>query len=104
MKTNIPSDKAHELIEKIDNGEFKILTMSVDEIKNIQSRQVRFMDDPEMVKYIAEKIDKNGGSVDMTDPIKLFTAKDGKREIIGGNHTKAGICLQMGGVMLRLEC
>tara|TARA_R100000005_G_C4947609_1_gene169477 strand:- start:59 stop:967 length:909 start_codon:yes stop_codon:yes gene_type:complete len=91
MKTNIPSDKAHELIEKIDNGEFKILTMSVDEIKNIQSRQVRFMDDPEMVKYIAEKIDKNGGSVDMTDPIKLFTAKDGKREIIGGNHTKAGI-------------
>ena len=87
---SIPSAKGVATIQSIDSGEHKILTMSVDELKQIQAHQVRAEDDPEMVRYIADQIDENGGNIDMTDPIIMYTT-NGKRKILGGNHTKGGI-------------
>lgn len=90
MNLDIPATKAKNLIKEIENGEHRILTMSVDALKTVQGAQIRQEDYPEMVRYIADEIDENGGNIDMTDPIIMYTT-NGKQSVIGGNHTKGGI-------------
>ena len=89
----IDVDKVKELVARIENGEFTLDTKeSIEEVSKYFKLQVRFLENPEHVREISEKIDDAGGNTDKCNPVVVAKARQaGNNVIIDGNHTVAGI-------------
>jgi hypothetical protein len=89
----IDVDKVKELVARIENGEFTLDTKeSIEEVSKYFKLQVRFLENPEHVREISEKIDDAGGNTDKCNPVVVAKARQaGNNVIIDGNHTVGGI-------------
>lgn len=89
----IDLEKVKELVERIENGEFTSdVKESIEEVSKYFKLQVRFIENPEHVRDISEKIDDAGGSTDKCNPVIIAVKRQaGSDVIIDGNHTVAAV-------------
>jgi hypothetical protein len=94
-KPKVDLNKAKQMMNRINNNEFEVKIGKKEDLNNLDEYQVRYIDHPEHVNYIARMIDENMGSIEDTDPLVIATnAKDAigsNRSRIGGRHTQKGI-------------
>ena len=83
------------MMERIRKNEFPVKVGKKEDLHNLDEYQVRYIDYPEHVDYIARKIDENMGSIEDTDPLVIGLgakkAIGSDRSRIGGRHTQKGI-------------
>tara|TARA_R100001509_G_scaffold158623_2_gene124042 strand:- start:91 stop:1047 length:957 start_codon:yes stop_codon:yes gene_type:complete len=91
MLIDSPSMRGLEVIRSINDGNYKVEIITKDELKTYRMKQIRYITDPDLARYITDQLDDNDGNLDMTDPIIVFIDREGNKVIIGGNHTRAGI-------------
>lgn len=89
----IDLDNVKELAKRILSGEFTSAAKeSIDDVSKLTRLQVRFQEDAEHIRDIAQRIDGNGGNTDKCSPIVIYEKRQAGNDVVGdGNHTIAGI-------------
>jgi hypothetical protein len=89
----IDMDKVKDLLAKIEAGEFTCdAKESIEEVSKYFKLQVRFQEDAEHVREIADLIDDAGGSTKKCNPVIIAEKRQGGEDvIIDGNHTIAAV-------------
>ena len=89
----VDMDKVRELLIRIEAGDFNSDTKeSIEEVSKYFRLQVRFQEDAEHTREIADLIDDAGGSTKKCRPVIIAEKRQGGEDvIIDGNHTIAAV-------------
>tara|TARA_R110002074_G_scaffold284548_4_gene456304 strand:- start:12776 stop:14038 length:1263 start_codon:yes stop_codon:yes gene_type:complete len=82
-------DKVINLANRINNMEFSIERMKIEDVTQIEKLQVRHQEDMRKAQRIADKIDESM-SIDGCNPAIVWDSKNG-RKLVDGNHTVWGV-------------